>query len=180
MPHRIAWLFILLAACVLTPPAARAQMPVTVSPNTDRALLGGPDTVALSAFRALLNDKQRWATPDPDVTPLGAYFADDAILLGRFGEIARGKQEILAWWKQKVSFGEVSFQRIALGASGRIIYVMGRYRHLIRRPDGRGRYMVDLGSYTSIWERQKDGAWRIQSMLVVSEPNPGSPANPGS
>lgn len=180
MPRSTTWLFLLLTACALAPAHARAQLPVTVSPNADRALLAGPDTAALSAFRAMLSDKQRWATPTPDVAPLGAFFADDAILLGRFGEIARGKPEILEWWRQKVSFGEVSFQRIAAGASGRIIYLMGRYRHLIRQPDGRGRFMVDLGSYTAIWERQSDGVWRIQSMLVVSEPNPGSPANPGS
>jgi hypothetical protein len=29
-----------------------------------------------------------------------------------------------------------------------------------------------------MWERQRDGQWRIQSMMMIPEPNPGSPANP--
>ncbi|HEX2090848.1 MAG TPA: DUF4440 domain-containing protein [Longimicrobiaceae bacterium] len=178
---RVIRLSLALASCALLLPltAVEAQDPVAVSPNLDRALLTGRDTAAMHAFRSLLMDRRRWATTNPDVAPLGPYFAEDAILMGRYGELHRGRAAILGWWRRMVSFGEVTFDRRAIGASGRIIYLMGRYRHLIRKPDGRGRLMVDLGSYTTVWERQADGAWRIQSMLVASEPNPGSPATPG-
>jgi ketosteroid isomerase-like protein len=179
MPRRYAYA----AACLLAlaPLGARAQesfVRVAVSPNADTTLLARTDTSAIHDLHTILRDKRRWGTPDPDVTSLAHFFAEDAVLLGRFGEIARGRGEILQWLQRMLGFGEVDNMRLTLGASGGIIYVTGRYRHLIHRADGRGRFYEDLGSYAWMWERQKDGRWRIQSMLMIPEPNPGSPANP--
>jgi len=166
-------------ALALAPAGGAAQesfVHVAVSPNA--ALPAGTDTSAVHELHMLLRDKRRWGTPDPDVAALGAYFAEDAVLLGRFGEIFRGRGEILQWLRRMLGFGEIDNMRLTLGASGGILYVTGRYRHLVHRPDGRGRFYEDLGSYAWMWERQKDGRWRIQSMMMVPEPNPGSAANP--
>lgn len=181
--HRSPSLFALLCACLtaLAPSRAAAQesfVHVAVSPNADTALLARTDTAAIHDLHTLLRDKKRWGSPEPDVSALAPYFAEDALLLGRFGEIFRGREEILAWFRRMLGFGEIDNMRLTLGASGGIIYVTGRYRHLIHRADGRGRFYEDLGSYAWVWERQADGRWRIQSMMMVPEPNPGSPANP--
>jgi len=154
-----------------------AGVPVKVSPNA-RLALAAADTMRLHAFQQILRDRTRWGSPDPDVSELAAYFAEDAIMFARFGEIYRGRAEIVAWLQRMLGFGEIANMRLALGGSDGVVYVMGRYRHLIRRPDGRGRLFEDLGTYTFVWERQRDGVWRIQAATVVPEPNPGSPANP--
>jgi|GEM_PF-5492309 len=181
--HRAPWYLVLpvLGLLALAPSRGAAQesfVGVAVSPNVDRTVLTPADTVAIHAMHMILRDRTRWGSPDPDVSVLAPFFAEDAVMLGRFGEIFRGRQEILAWMQRMLGFGHVDNMRLTLGASGGIIYVTGRYRHLIRRPDGRGRLYEDLGSYALMWERQKDGEWRIQSMMLVPEPNPGSPANP--
>lgn len=172
----------LAVACLLAlAPDARAQesfVSVAISPNADTALLATADTSSIRELHMILRDRTRWGTPDPDVSALGKYFAEDAVLLGRFGEIFRGREEIVAWLRRMLGFGHVDNMRLTLGASGGVIYVTGRYRHLIQRPDGRGRFYEDLGTYALMWERQRDGAWRIQSAIIVPEPNPGSPANP--
>jgi ketosteroid isomerase-like protein len=168
-------------ALVLAPAGGRAQesyVGVAVSPNADTALLARGDTSAIHELHMALRDKRRWGAPDPDVSSLAPYFADDVVLLARFGEIFRGRDEVLQWLQRMLGFGEVDNMRLTLGASGGIIYVTGRYRHLVHRPDGRGRFYEDLGSYAWMWERQKDGRWRIQTMMMVPEPNPGSAANP--
>lgn len=181
--HRAPWYLVLslLGVLALAPSRGEAQdsfVGVTVSPNVDRTSLTGADTAAIHALHTILRDRKRWGSPDPDVSDLAPFFAEDAVLLGRFGEIFRGRQEILAWMQRMLGFGHVDNMRLTLGASRGIIYVTGRYRHLIRRADGRGRFYEDLGSYALMWERQKDGKWRVQSMMLVPEPNPGSPANP--
>ena len=175
--------YALLAACILalTPAAAGAQesfVRVAVSPQTDTAFLARADTSAIRDLHMLLRDKQRWSGGPADVAPLARFFAEDAMLLGRFGEIYRGRQEILQFFERMLGFGEIQNMRLTLGAKEGLIYVTGRYRHLIHRPDGRGRFYEDLGSYAWIWEIQADGQWRIQSMMMIPEPNPGSPANP--
>ncbi|HEX8670701.1 MAG TPA: nuclear transport factor 2 family protein [Longimicrobium sp.] len=173
------WRLVVLA-CVLAAAPARAQesyVRVAVSPNTDATAVAG-DSTAIHDFHMILRDRQRWGKPGPDVSGLAQYIAEDAVLLARFGEIFRGRQEILAWFQRMLGFGQIDNMRLTAGASRGMFYVTGRYRHLIHRPDGRGRFMEDLGSYAWVWERQKDGVWRIQSMMMVPEPNPGSPANP--
>lgn len=167
-------------ACVLAATPAMAQesfVNVAVSPNTDATVVAA-DSAAIHDFHMMLRERARWGKPGPDVSALAPYIAEDAVLLARFGEIFRGRQEILAWFQRMLGFGEISNMRLTAGASGGMFYVTGRYRHMIHRADGRGRFMEDLGSYAHVWERQKDGKWRIQSMMMVPEPNPGSPANP--
>ncbi|HEY7769168.1 YybH family protein [Longimicrobium sp.] len=174
-------LLIAAAVLALAPARAAAQesfVHVAVSPNADTAFLARADTSAVHALHMVLRDRQRWGKPDADVSSLAPFFAEDALLLGRFGEIYRGRDEILRFFQRMLGFGEIQNMRLTLGAKDGLIYVTGRYRHLIHRADGRGRFYEDLGSYAWVWERQRDGQWRIQSMMMIPEPNPGSPANP--
>jgi hypothetical protein len=170
---------VILLTCTLAAPAAAQEsfVRVAVSPNTDPAAVAG-DSAAIHDFHMLLRDRQRWGKPGPDVSGLGAVHRGGRGDAGALRRDLSGRQEILAWFQRMLGFGQIDNMRLTAGASGGMFYVTGRYRHMIHRADGRGRFMEDLGSYAWVWERQKDGRWRIQSMMMVPEPNPGSPANP--
>jgi len=153
-----------------------AQQPaVSLSPRAEPSVLTERDTAAMHSFPALIGQQGRWGTPSPDVSMVVAHFADSAVQLGRFGAIFRGKDQIHTWWTYMLGFGPISTMRLTLGSAPGLIYETGRYRHLVLRPDGRGRMYEDVGSYAWIWERQPDGAWRLQSAMMIPAPNPGSP-----
>lgn len=109
--------------------------------------------VAEQAFAASVAEK--------DLERFGSYVDPEAIFLG--GSILAGKEAILEVWK--VYFAEDAPvlewhpEEVVVQASGRMGITKGPYTLRTWTSDGQER--TRSGSFTSVWEWQADGRWRV-------------------
>jgi ketosteroid isomerase-like protein len=93
----------------------------------------------------------------------GAMVADDAVFLGARGEVARGRDEVIAAWQGLFAAEAPEFrwhpEIVELSGDGTLGLTRGPWT--MRGHDARGEPVERRGTFTSIWRRQPDGAWRV-------------------
>ena len=90
-----------------------------------------------------------------DHTAFVAFVADEALFVGRDG-VLRGREAVGAGWKAFFDGPQAPFSwapaQVEVLDSGTLALSSGP----VHDPTGR-----QIGTFTSIWRRQADGAWRI-------------------
>ncbi len=97
-----------------------------------------------------------------DVAAFGRFVAEDAVFFGS-DSVQHGKAEVVAAWKGLFDGPKAAFswapQDVEVVGSGGLALSSGPVY------DASGRR---FGTYTSVWRREKDGAWKI----VLDKGNP--------
>jgi len=89
-----------------------------------------------------------------DLAAFRSFLAPDAVFVAQ--PIARGPAEIVAAWRELFSAARAPFswapETVAVLASARLAQSTGP----VLAPDGRR-----VGTFASVWRRERDGRWRI-------------------
>jgi uncharacterized protein (TIGR02246 family) len=92
-----------------------------------------------------------------------AMLADDAVFLGSRGEVARGRDEVVAAWQGLFAADAPDFrwhpEIVELSGDGTLALSRGPWT--ARGRDAQGQPYERAGTFTSIWRRQADGTWRV-------------------
>jgi len=92
-----------------------------------------------------------------------AMVAVDAVFLGARGEVARGRDEVVAAWQGLFAVDAPEFrwhpEIVELSGDGTLGLTRGPWT--MRGRDAEGRPIERGGTFTSIWRRQPDGSWRV-------------------
>ena len=106
------------------------------------------------------------AFADRDKTKFFSFVGDDAVFLNPLGTL-RGKEQVMKGWARLFEGTQPPFswgpERVEITSGGRIGFSMGP----IYDPMGK-----HAGYYSSIWEKQSDGSWKV----IVD--GPGNPVAP--
>lgn len=107
------------------------------------------------------------AFADRDKAKFFSFVADDAVFLNALGTL-RGKSEVVKGWSRFFDGGsEAPFswgpERVEVMSGGTIGFSMGPIY------DPRGRH---AGYYTSVWQKQGDGSWKV---ILDGPGNPPAP-----
>jgi pimeloyl-ACP methyl ester carboxylesterase/ketosteroid isomerase-like protein len=107
------------------------------------------------------------AFAERDKTKFFSYVADDAVFMGAVSTL-RGKEQVVNRWSRffdNVPVAPFSWgpERVEVTADGKVGFSMGPIY------DGGGRH---AGYYSSIWQRQGDGAWKV---IIDGPGNPPAP-----
>jgi ketosteroid isomerase-like protein len=90
-----------------------------------------------------------------DLTAFGSFIAEDAVFFSG-KEPLRGRAAVLAAWKPFFDAPEAPFSwapdRVEIGGGGTLGMTAGPVHSSAGKQTGR---------FNSIWQRQRDGAWRI-------------------
>jgi len=90
------------------------------------------------------------------------YFADNGIRQMGDG-VVTGKEGIRRQMSVPYSNPDFNLEwepvRAELSRGGRLGYTWGRFKSTRKGPDGK--VVTRRGSYITIWEKQKDGSWRV-------------------
>lgn len=101
------------------------------------------------------------AVADRSVERFKAIVAEDAVFYGN--TISHGRDEVAANWAPLITDPKQALTwhptEIDVAASGDLGYSSGPYELTVPGEDAKPVKLV--GTYVSIWKRQKDGAWRI-------------------
>ena len=96
------------------------------------------------------------AFADRDRDRFFAFVADDAQFLGR-QRIAHGKKEVIESWSRFFDSSEAPFswkpERVVANAAGNLGFSTG--------PVFDGASGAQIGTFTSTWQKQRDGSWKI-------------------
>ena len=110
---------------------------------------------------------------DRDHAAFAGFLAEDTLFLGR--TTLRGRQAVAEGWKRFYEGKQAPFSwepdRVEVNDSG----TMGISTGPVRDPSG-----ARVGTFNSIWRREKDGRWRIifDNGCPECECPPGPPAAP--
>jgi uncharacterized protein (TIGR02246 family) len=145
-----AFAFTLIAA-----PPLRAEEPAPTAADDGRQRLVEEVRRAELAFAATVAEKR----PDR----FAAMVADDAVFLGARGEVARGRDEVVAAWQGLFAADAPDFrwhpEIVELSGDGTLGLSRGPWTVSGRDPQGQP--FERGGTFTSIWRRQADGSWRV-------------------
>jgi pimeloyl-ACP methyl ester carboxylesterase/ketosteroid isomerase-like protein len=130
-------------------------------------------TLTLSAFADAVEEVRQAeigfakAFADRDKAKFFSYVADDAVFLSALGTL-RGKEQVVSRWSRffdGVPVAPFSWgpERVEITAAGNIGVSMGPIY------DGQARHG---GYYSSIWQKQSDGVWKV---IVDGPGNPPAP-----
>ena len=99
-----------------------------------------------------------------------AHFADDGVELENGGGIST-KADMLKQgpWPEGFSLTWVPV-KADMASSGDLGYTYGHY--VLKSKDKDGKLVTSYGKYTSIWKKQKDGAWKVVVDMGNSSPAP--------
>jgi len=102
-----------------------------------------------------------------------SYYADDAVEVPNGAAIIQGKANIA----KGMGFLDQKDNRLMwtpigadISASGDLGYTYGNYE--FHSKDKEGKTVVEHGKYTSIWKKQKDGAWKVVLDMGNASPEP--------
>lgn len=89
------------------------------------------------------------------------FFAEDGVVLPTSGGPRRGLDALAAYMADFPADARLSWEPAGgdISEGGDLGYTWGRYRLIA--PDGNGGEQAITGHYTTIWERQADGDWRV-------------------
>jgi ketosteroid isomerase-like protein len=92
-----------------------------------------------------------------------SYFAENGVMVISQGEDIKGREAIHNYMKGAFSLPEFSlrWQPIdgKISEDGTLGYTYGKY--LRRYLDTEGKEIVSTGKYTSVWQKQAEGDWKI-------------------
>ncbi len=91
-----------------------------------------------------------------------SYYADESVELPNGGPIIQGKVNIakgMGFLDQKGNSLTWAPVGADISASGDLGYTYGTFEFRSMGKDGKP--VVDHGKYTSIWKKQKEGAWKV-------------------
>ncbi|MDX1701158.1 MAG: DUF4440 domain-containing protein [Melioribacteraceae bacterium] len=91
-------------------------------------------------------------------------YTDDAIVMLPFMAPIKGKYALTAHWHNNMSRGglveSADVTTLDIWSSGDLIYERGSYQITFKKHEGKPR--VVYGSYFSIWQKQKDGSYKMK------------------
>jgi uncharacterized protein (TIGR02246 family) len=101
--------------------------------------------------------------PEGEVDRLMTLYTDDALLMPPGSPPLEGLEEIRAHWSDFFDDWEVLeatsiIDEVILSEDW--AYARGHYSETLRAKDSDAR-VVDSGSFSGIWRRQRDGSWKI-------------------
>jgi uncharacterized protein (TIGR02246 family) len=106
-----------------------------------------------------------------------SFYAEDAVELPDGAPALLGKETIA----KTMSFLDDKTNRLTwkpihvdVSSSGDLAYSFGNYEFRSVGKDGQP--SVDHGKYTTVWKKQKDGAWKVVLDMGNSTPEPKDPA----
>ena len=139
-----------------------------------------PDThdADVQAIKTLeTNWNQDYASKNPD--KIGAYYADDAVLMAPGMEAVTGKDAIHTMLTHFVSDSALSLKfqssRVDAAKSGEVAYSQGAYTMTMTDPNTK-QVVTDRGSYVTVYHKQADGSWKVVSDIASSSVPPPAPA----
>ncbi len=105
------------------------------------------------------------------------YLADRAVLLPN-GELPVQGQQAIFEHQRRAGEVQLSWQPVTaeVAKSGELGFTWGFYEVRVREADGTSR--LGHGKYTTIWEKQSDGRWKV--ILDTGNPGPPPTAPPAS
>ena len=133
------------------------------------------ETDGSTSLRALEAEFMK-ATAERGFDGFMSYFADDASDLPNGGAIVTGKENIrkaLGPWGPDVSL-TWSPVKAEMAASGELGYTFGN--DVFKAKDKEGNLVVHYGKYATVWEKQKDGSWKVA--MDMGNASPDSSAKP--
>lgn len=102
-----------------------------------------------------------------------SYYADDAVEVPNGASLIQGKAEIakgMGFLDDKNNSLLWTPVGADISVSGDLGYTYGTFE--FRSKDKDGKPAIQLGKYTSIWKRQKDGSWKVVLDMGNSSPEP--------
>jgi ketosteroid isomerase-like protein len=102
-----------------------------------------------------------------------SYYADDAVEVPNGASLIQGKAEIakgMGFLDDKNNSLLWTPVGADISASGDLGYTYGTFE--FRSKDKGGKPAIQLGKYTSIWKRQKDGSWKVVLDMGNASPEP--------
>ena len=158
MSTRISAAAAVAAVSILTLACGAGPNPDVATSDADEAARAAI-TAASQAFAQ--------AFRDGDVTALMSRMTDDAVVSLPQGDL-RGRSGVEAFYRDFFSTGSVTSLRVTpepLQIDGSLAVETGTYEETIAIA---GAEPTDVsGSYLMVWQRQPDGAWRIQRFMGV-------------
>lgn len=107
-----------------------------------------------------------------DWQALASLFSVDATMMPPNSPAIIGREAIAAWEADNESGFRIAFDIQEIGGSQQIAYVRGRSCVFIPTDDGT--FMVDLGKFLEIREKQPNGEWLIETDIFNSDTPLGS------
>jgi ketosteroid isomerase-like protein len=129
--------------------------------------------VFAAAARALDEAFIRYANAGELERLVGAYYADDALVLPPNAPPVRGRGQIRELFREMMEAGahDMTRETSELHVAGDLGYGIGIYR-LVLRPPGEDP-IRDSGKYMLAYRRQPDGTWKVAADTFSSDlPSP--------
>jgi len=116
-------------------------------------------------LKEILMDLDRQFDKDTSTGGIDAwvsYFADDGVMVTK-GDDLKGREEIYESMGSAFSLPGFSLRwepiDAKVSADGSLGYTYGRYKR--KYMDDKGNEILATGKYTTIWQKQNDGSWKI-------------------
>lgn len=108
-----------------------------------------------------------------DVDKLAATYTDGAVYLPPHHAAVHGRDQIREYLSKPIGHGisQLSFEVSYIRRSGDVAWDVGLYQMKVPKDGGQ---KEDKGKYLTVWQRQKDGSWKIVADAWSSDlPAPG-------
>jgi len=106
-----------------------------------------------------------------DADAVSGFYAADATYIGTAGDVVTGRDNLLIGLRREVPvFRGFSVEPVQFDVSGRLAYERGIYRASVQIP-GRTAQPV-AGPYLMVYERGRDGDWKIKLHMTARERPP--------
>ncbi len=110
-----------------------------------------------------------------------ADYTDDAVSMPNFGPMAKGKKGIREEYGKMmgsgIKFTKVDFTTTDIQVSGEYAYEIGTYTMTFEMPSMA--QMTDEGKYVTVYQRAKDGSWKIKVETWNTNREPAMPKSEG-
>lgn len=128
------------------------------------AAIKGEDWSSVRRALEEMNSKYEKAMVLDDVNSMISYYADDAISYPDYEPGIMGKDNIRMQMEKEIAAGfkyhSMDLTLIDLKGSGDMAIESGRWKAIYSLP-GHSEKIPGEGKYLTIWQKQKDGNWKI-------------------